>query len=210
MEHNFWHNKWQKQEIGFHLAEVNPLLIQYFPSLSLQTAARVFLPLCGKTKDIHWLLARGYHVVGAELSQIAIDQLFAELALTPQINQLGKLLHYSAKNIDIFVGDIFELSPEVLQPVDAIYDRAALVALPPAMRQQYTTHLMHLTQTAPQLVVSLAYDQNLVDGPPFSVTDQEVHHHYQASYKLQLLSSIDTPDGLKGKYPLTEQVWLLQ
>jgi thiopurine S-methyltransferase len=170
MEHNFWHNKWEKQEIGFHLNEVNPLLIQYFPALSLPAGARVFLPLCGKTKDIHWLLANGYQVAGVELSQIAIDQLFTELSINPQIIQLGNILHYSADHIDIFVGDIFELSPKVLQPVYTIYDRAALVALPIPMRQQYTQHLRHITQNAPQLLISLDYDQSLVDGPPFSVS----------------------------------------
>ena len=106
MKHDFWHQKWQKNEIGFHLATPNPLLVQHVMALKLQQGARVFLPLCGKTVDIAWLLAQGYQVVGAELSAIAINDLFQQLHITPVITQLGDVALYSAANIDLFVGDI--------------------------------------------------------------------------------------------------------
>lgn len=210
MQHDFWHQKWEKNEIGFHLPEANPLLVKHFTTLNLQQDARVFLPLCGKTLDIAWLLAQGYHVVGAELSALAIEDLFNSLNLTPTITKLGSITHYSATNIDMLVGDIFKVTPAMLGNVDAVYDRAALVALPEEMRKTYTAHLMALTQHAPQLLICFEYDQNLHAGPPFSICADEVKQHYQSAYDLTLLASEVMPDGLKGQYPATEQVWRLK
>ena len=153
MDASFWHQKWADNNIAFHNSEANPLLVKHFDDLSLNAGSRVFLPLCGKTLDIGWLLSQGYRVAGAELSAIAITQLFAELGVEPEISELGKLTHYSAPNLDIFVGDIFQLSGKVLGPVDAVYDRAALVALPGEMRARYTTHLLEITNKVPQLLI---------------------------------------------------------
>lgn len=210
MQHDFWHQRWQTNQIGFHLPEANPLLIKHFSTLQLQQHSRVFLPLCGKTMDIHWLLSQGFRVVGAELSQIAIDELFINLQITPTITVIDDIQHYSAPNIDMFVGDILRLTSSMLGKVDAIYDRAALVALPEDMRQQYTAHLMTLTLTSPQLLICFEYDQSIHPGPPFSVQANEVKQLYAHAYELKLLESVEMIDGLKGKYPAVEQVWLLE
>lgn len=210
METTFWQDKWERKDIPFHEKEANPLLVKHFGKLALPKGSRVFLPLCGKTLDIHWLLAQGYRVAGAELSELAIKELFEELHLTPAIKQLGKLQHYSAPNIDIYVGDIFELDAETLGTVDAVYDRAALVALPHDMRNRYTAHLRQITGTAPQLLICYIYDQNTMPGPPFSITNHEVREHYGTSYLLMHLESAAVPGGLKGKTPATENVWLLE
>lgn len=210
MDANFWHRKWEESDISFHQNEVNPLLVQHFKTLSLAKGSRVFLPLCGKTRDIAWLLAHGYAVAGAELSKIAVEQLFAELGMTPNISNLGELVHYSAANIDIFSGDIFHLPSRLLGLVDAVYDRAALVALPLKMRRQYTAHLIHITNKAPQLVICYEYDQAMLDGPPFSISAEEIHQHYSEHYELTLIANTSLPGGLKGKCAAIENVWLLK
>jgi thiopurine S-methyltransferase len=210
MNHDFWHQKWEKNEIGFHLADANPLLVKHLSTLNLKQGARIFLPLCGKTLDIAWLLAQGYRVVGAELSHIAIDDLFKSLSLKPIIRAHGEVSHYSAPNIDIWVGDIFKISPVMLGTVDAVYDRAALVALPEDIRKLYTAQLMTLTNHAPQLLICFEYDQSLHAGPPFSISADEVMQHYQASYELTLLDSAEVVGGLKGQCPATEHVWWLK
>jgi len=210
MDIGFWHQKWEKKEIAFHQNEVNPLLVKYFSELSLAKGSRIFIPLCGKTLDIAWLLTNGYRVAGAELSKIAIEQLFAELGVEPKITSVGKLEHYSATNIDIFVGNIFDLSRNKLDPVDAIYDRAALVALPLEMRKQYTKHLMQITDNAPQLLISYVYNQSAINGPPFSISNEEVNQHYADRYELTLIVSADVSGGMKGKCAAIENVWLLK
>lgn len=209
MQHEFWHNKWQKNEIGFHLPDANPLLVKHFSALQLKQGARVFLPLCGKTLDIAWLLTQGYQVAGAELSALAIDELFKNLNLTPTIAKRGSITHYSAAKIDIFVGDIFNITASILGHIDAVYDRAALVALPLAMRKRYSAHMLTITQAAPQLLVCFEYDQSQMDGPPFCVNADEVRIHYAQQYAIHLLVSAELAGGLKGKLAALEQVWWL-
>jgi thiopurine S-methyltransferase len=110
----------------------------------------------------------------------------------------------------MFVGDVFKVTPAMLGNVDTVYDRAALVALPDDMRKAYTSHLMALTNKAQQLLICFEYDQSVHAGPPFSISADEVKQHYQTAYDLTLLASERLPDGLKGKHPCTEEVWLLK
>jgi thiopurine S-methyltransferase len=210
MDASFWHAKWEKSEIAFHQEEVNPLLLDHFGALSLPVGSRVFVPLCGKTRDILWLLQSGYRVVGAELSRLAVEQLFAEMELAPDVTQAGPLTRFAAEDLDIYVGDIFELSGSELGQVDAVYDRAALVALPEAMRQRYADHLAAITGRARQLLIAYDYDQSLQNGPPFAVGADEVRSLYGTHYEPTLLASVEVAGGLRGKCPATEHVWLLR
>ncbi len=208
MDADFWHQKWQAKQIGFHNAEPNPLLLAHIDKLALAAGSRVFVPLCGKTLDIGWLLAGGYEVVGAELSELAVSELFQELGVVPRIQSVGGFRHYHADGLDVFVGDIFQLDAVTLGRVDAVYDRAALVALPAAMRNSYPRHLMQITRTAPQLLITYDYDQTQIAGPPFSVSVEEVHSHYADAYRITALEHLEVEGGLKG-VPSRETVWLL-
>ena len=209
MHLDFWHQRWQNRQIGFHLPEANPLLTTHFHTLALQPGQRVFVPLCGKTLDIHWLLAQGLQVAGIELNALAVDELFAELGLTPEIRQAGALRHYHAPDIDIFQGDFFALEAAILGKVEAVYDRAALIALPSEMRQRYSQHLIQVTHAAPQLLISFHYDQSLVQGPPFNVDASELTALYDQHYEISLLADNHLPTGLKGQHPAQEKVWRL-
>ncbi len=210
MEASFWHKRWELGEIAFHEGEANRFLVEHFEKLNLPKGSRVFLPLCGKTRDLSWLLANGYQVAGAELSEIAVNELFQELGVKPSIAKVGALSCYSAKDIDVFVGDIFDVTSEKLGPVNAIYDRAALVALPPGIRKRYTAHLVDITKQASQLLIVYEYDQRLIEGPPFSINEDEVKQHYSGIYQLQSVESKGVEGGLKGKVASKETVWLLQ
>lgn len=210
MDADFWHRKWATKEIGFHESQVNPLLVAHLPALQLAPGSRIFVPLCGKTLDIHWLLSQGYRVAGVELSPVAVEELFAELGVTPTVSQTGALTHYQAEGIDLWQGDIFHLSPETLGPVAAIYDRAALVALPADTRPRYAQHLMTLSGTAPQLLICFEYDQSQMSGPPFSIPAGLVSDYYTPNYQAVSLAEVDVPGGFKGRLPAREQVWWLQ
>ncbi|NGP88457.1 thiopurine S-methyltransferase [Fodinibius halophilus] len=210
MKKRFWHQRWETNHIAFHKSNANLLLVTHFNKLSLAKGQRVFVPLCGKTVDISWLLEKGYHVAGIELSQLAVKQLFEELKMKPAISTVGDIERYSAKHIDIFVGDIFDLTGKILGRVDAIYNRAALVALPKKMQNRYTAHLINITNNAPQLLICYEYDQQLMEGPPFSISSDEIDQHYADSYEITLLVRSNVPGGLKGKCAAEEQVWLLK
>lgn len=208
MKHEFWHDKWQKNEIGFHLNQPHSLLVKYIDSLNLEKNNRIFLPLCGKSLDIHWLLAQGYHLIGIDLSPIAIEELMAELAIPFTERKLEKLTHYHHPKIDLFVGDFFELTSSNIGKIDAIYDRAALVALPEEMRTDYAQHLMQISNQATQLLISFEYDQSVMAGPPFSISPQQLKDYYSKQYQLQLLDS--QTELLKGKVDAEEKIWLLK
>jgi thiopurine S-methyltransferase len=210
MEASFWHQKWERGEIHFHESEGNALLKEHVEKLNLVKGNRVFLPLCGKTRDIAWLLAGGYRVAGAELSELAIIDLFKELGAEPEISKVGNMIRYSATDIDMFVGDIFDLAAEHLGPIDATYDRAALVALPAGPRAQYSSHLINITNSAPQLLITFEYNQQEMDGPPFSVNADETRLHYGLAYQLTPVERKNVEGGLKGKVAALEIVWLLQ
>lgn len=206
MQADFWHERWKTNAIGFHLEAVNPLLVAFIDTLNLTPNQRIFLPLCGKTHDIAWLLAQGYRVVGNELSKVAVTQLFDELGVEPNISKHGRLRLYSAKNLAIWLGDFFDLTASLLGKVDAVYDRAALVALPLDMRQEYTGHLRIISQTAPQLLICSYYAQAQRDGPPFSISDEEVSAHYSLHYRIKNLYKEPRDDDSGA----TKNVWLLR
>lgn len=214
MQAQFWHDVWNQNEQGFHEEEANPLLTQHFKQLNLNKGSRIFLPLCGKTTSIPWLLSFGHSVVGVELSKTAIDQLFADLEITPCVTEHENILHYQAENIDMYVGDFFALTD--IGTVDAVYDRGSLVALPLEMRLRYAKQLISLSDNAPQLVVTYEYNQNIMQGPPFSISPEELNQHYAASYQLKKLGSLDANDLMQRveekdaeHNSITENIWLL-
>lgn len=196
MEHDFWHDKWENNQIGFHLNYVHPILKRHLALFQIPQHGSIFVPLCGKTQDIRFLLERGYHVVAVELSEMAVQQIFEEMALQPRISdwQQGKL--YQTDALRIFVGDFFalsekELSADAAATVSLVYDRAALVALPEAMRRDYAQHITQITAGCPQLLITLDYDQSVAAGPPFAVTETEVNTLYAQQHSIELLEQAD-------------------
>lgn len=191
MEQKFWKQKWAAHELGFHLPFVHPILRRSLPRFNLARGARVFLPLCGKTLDIGYLLSEGYEVVGIELSDIAVKGLFEGLDVQPDISEWRGGQCWRHDGLTVFLGDFFTLAPADVGKVDLIYDRAALVALPAAMRERYAAHLPELTGTAPQLLINFDYDQAQMDGPPFSIPTASLEKLYALRYELQELSRKD-------------------
>lgn len=207
MEAEFWHRRWETNAIGFHEATANPLLVAHFGVLGVPMGGRVFLPLCGKTLSIGWLLSRGYEVVGAELSELAVGQLFAGLGMTPETSETGRLKRYRGSGLDVLVGDIFDVDRAMLGPVDAVFDRAALVALPAEVRGRYAVHVADIAAGAPQLVLGYEYDQSLMNGPPFSVTGEEIRQHYEGAYEVIALADEILDGGIRQAGSVRETVW---
>lgn len=209
MEHAFWQQRWRENRIAFHEAEPNPLLTQNYDQLKLSAGNGVFVPLCGKSFDLDWLLAKGLKVVGAELNEGAVHEVFERLRLTPDITQIGALKRYSAEELTVFVGDFFKLQASDIGPVDAVYDRAALVAMPDSMRADYAQHLMAITGKARQLLISFDYDQSQMSGPPFSVPGTTIATYYDDTFKRELISDTAIAGQLSQRCSGQEQVWLL-
>ena len=192
MQPKFWQERWARNQIGFHLPEVNPYLQRHWPQLALAQGAQVLVPLCGKSLDLMWLASHGLRVMGVELSEQAVEAFFSEQNLVPRITRRGAFTVYQADLIEVWCGDFFALDAEALADCTGLYDRAALIALPPLMRAQYAEHLNHLLRSGCQgLLVTLDYDQTQKAGPPFAVTDDEVKVLFGAEWTLGVLEEQD-------------------
>ncbi|OUJ12838.1 thiopurine S-methyltransferase [Acetobacter okinawensis] len=210
MDAEFWLAKWKRNETGFHALHPHPALVTYFSGLCAVRGGCVFVPLCGKSLDIHWLLKNNYRVIGVELSHLAVEQLFAELGIHPVISHLpAGVVVFEGVNIRVFVADIFALTPDMLGPVDIVYDRAALVALPAPMAARYARHLTQLTKCADQFLVCVEYDQERLSGPPFAVMAQDVERYYAQDYTIASIDRSPVANGIKGKEPGYEHIWFL-
>ncbi|AZE71976.1 Thiopurine S-methyltransferase [Pseudomonas synxantha] len=175
MDAKFWQERWATNQIGFHQVEVNPYLQQHWSTLGLAAGSKVFVPLCGKSLDMMWLAERGHRVMGVEVSEQAVEAFFSEQALTPQIDQRGVFKVYHKGLIEVWCGDFFALDAGAVADCKALYDRAALIAMPQQMRPQYTEHLNRLLARGCEgLLIAVDYDQAQRAGPPFSVPDEEV------------------------------------
>jgi thiopurine S-methyltransferase len=175
MDARIWQERWATNQIGFHQTDVNPYLQRHWSTLALIDGARVFVPLCGKSLDMKWLADRGHRVMGVEVSDKAVEAFFSEQGLTPQIDQRGVFKVYQAGLIEVWCGDFFALDASAVADCAALYDRAALIALPQPMRSRYTEHLdTLLTPVCEGLLITVDYDQAQRAGPPFAVPDEEV------------------------------------
>ncbi|WP_298188239.1 thiopurine S-methyltransferase [uncultured Pseudomonas sp.] len=216
MHAEFWQARWSRSEIGFHLSEVNPYLQRYWPALELAQGAQVLVPLCGKSVDMAWLAGQGYQVIGIELAQRAVEDFFAEHGLEPQISQDGVFQVYRAGAVTIYCGDLFALEPRHVAQCSALYDRAALIALPEAMRERYVARLAELLPGSIQaLLVALDYDQGQMDGPPFAVNEAQVQRLLARHWQIELLEECDVLGQnwrflQRGLSRLDERVYRLQ
>ncbi|MCL1633179.1 thiopurine S-methyltransferase [Luteimonas sp. SX5] len=192
MEADFWQQRWRDGQIGFHQDRVTPLLEQYWDALALPSGSRVFVPLAGKSLDMLWLAARGHRVLGVELSRIAVEQFFGEHRLQPQIHETRFGKHYVAGEIELILGDAFALDTDALAACAGVYDRAALIALPADMRKRYVADLYaRLPAGCHGLLITLEYPQHEKQGPPFSVTEDEVRALYQPDWGVETLERRD-------------------
>lgn len=189
---DFWLERWQKGDIGFHQAEGNDLLPRNWPALHLAPGTAVFVPLCGKSQDMVWLAGNGHRVIGVELSPLAVDDFFREQGLEADTRSAGPFVVRTAGPFTIWCGDMFELPAEALSDVAAVYDRAALVALPPSLQQRYAKKLADaVPASAPILLVSLAYPDGQISGPPFSTPFEQVSALFGGTHEIRVTDSRD-------------------
>ena len=219
MDSKFWQQRWQDGRIGFHKSNVNPQLTEYFSELAVPISGQVLVPLCGKSVDMVWLAHAGYDVVGVELVETAVQAFFAEQKVIPTITEFTSatvnaiLKRYqgqlAGQTITLWAADIFAISAIDIGEINAVYDRAALIALPATMRTDYSAQIVKLSNHAPQLLITLNYDQSKKDGPPFSISQQQLQQYYDTDYKIIELENQSSTLNSASELAVTEQVWLL-
>lgn len=225
MHHSYWHQRWQERQIGFHLDEINSYLSKYWPHLELPEQSRVFVPFCGKTHDLRYFHEQGYRVIGNELSTLAVQDFYTEQQLNASKTiistknndpQQTEMTLWQSPEVDIICGDFFALTKDQVTDIEAVYDRAALVALPPEMREKYVQKMLSLLpDKVSMLLLTLDYDESEKQGPPFSVTEEEVQRLYQDHFDIQCLEVADiseeqrSPRSQNMSY-FNERVFLLK
>jgi thiopurine S-methyltransferase len=226
MEIEFWEQRWNNNQIGFHQDSINPYLTFFYgekgPSAETRNNLKVFVPLCGKSRDMLWLAQNGYQVFGAECSETAVTAFFEENSLNYRSaqNEYGALYQSPAVEnghaaIEIFQGDFFALDANDIEGITDVYDRASLIALPADMRADYASRMAELLATGTRvLLVTMTYDQAEMNGPPFSVTEDHVMALYQDNFDIQKLcfkDIIEDEAGFqqRGLSSLTETVYKL-
>ena len=183
MEPGFWRDRWAEGKIGFHEGHPNVFLTKHLAALP---GTRILVPLCGKTEDMAYLAAHGKRVIGVELVEDAVAAFFAEHEITPKVTTFGDLRLYNADDITIIAGDWFSVTAELVGTVDAIYDRAALIALPLDLRAKYVAQLRTLVTLGTRgLLITCDYDASKFTAPPHPVPDAEVRALYDAAELLE-------------------------
>jgi thiopurine S-methyltransferase len=192
MQPQFWHDRWQTGQIGFHLPTVHPFLSKYWRSLPIATAGRVLVPLCGKSLDLLWLRDAGYSVVGVELSTIAVEAFCMENGVPARRRILDGFDSYESPNLQLLRGDFFATTAELLGPISAIYDRAALISWAPELRAGYVAHLTQLIAPGtPILLITMEYPQEHMSGPPFSVSRNDIETLCSSQFAIEELERQD-------------------
>lgn len=205
MQPEFWIKKWEGGTQGFNQTVATPLLVKHFSALELGDNSSIFVPLCGKSIDMIWLVKQGYNVVGCELVEPVVQSFFSEQKIEVIVTThptKANLKCYQGQldgqDIRIWSGNIFDLSADDIGHIDGVYDRAALVALPDnessALRQQYAEHVIKLTNKAPQLLITLALsDENesiydKIPGPPFFIPKPTLLSYFDQDYSVVLIA----------------------
>lgn len=211
MQQDFWLQCWRQNQLGWQQDDAHPLL-RSAPSDWLN-ASPVFVPLCGKSPDLLFL-AQQAPVVGAELSEIACRDFFTENHMLATCSEAGAFVCYSAGNIRLWQGDFFALQPKQVTDCQRIYDRAALIALPASMRQDYVHQLRALIPTADMLLLSLEYPAEEKNGPPFSVPTEEIFRLFSFAQVTKLQQHDLTGQGFARRRfdttSLTETSWRIR
>ncbi len=216
MEASFWHQRWKEGQIGFHQQQVNPFLQKWLAKLELQQGDEVFVPLCGKSLDMLWLLEQGYRVIGVELSELALSDFARENQVDFVTEEDDLFKYYQHKDIQLLCGNFFHIQAQQLAKVKAVFDRASFIAFPPKMRQDYVEHMAKiLPDNCKVLLVTMEYPQGMIPGPPFSIQEEEIYLCYGSDFQIELLqTSVNPAMGKRlteqGKGEVIEKAWLLQ
>lgn len=193
MEPEFWRARWSEGRIGFHEGHPNALLARHVGVFG--SGRRVLVPLCGKSEDLAFLAAQGHEVVGIELVESAVRDFFREHGIDPEVSASGPFVRYRAPGLTLLVGDIFDATPERVGPVDALYDRAALVALPSPLRERYARHLRGLLAPGSTgLVITVEIEAEGYQGPPFPISQASLQALYEG-LEVRSLEASAAEDG---------------
>ena len=184
-DNHLWLKLWRDRLTDFHQLKVNKFLAAFWPNIDLLKGSRVFVPLCGKSLDMTWLVKQGLDVIGVEISPVAVKAFFHENGLKPMKRRVGKFTLWKHGHISILCGDYFSLKGSDLGRIDIVYDRAALTALPEDIRKHYVAHLQLIAPQAGIFLLTVEDIEGAFYGQGPSV-DEEIKSLYSEEFSIKL------------------------
>ena len=180
------------------MSEVYPGLTEFWPKLSLKQNSTVLVPLCGKSLDMLWLAEQGFHVVGIEASSKALEQFMEKSGQQFSRTHSHGYTVFKSPKIELWQGNFMNFPEHALHSIDAIYDKAAIVALPPEMRNRYASKLLNLGNRSMEIFLqSFEYEQTEMHGPPFSVDENEIHTHFSHRFDITIMNERSMLEDVK-------------
>ena len=192
MKHEFWAERWSEGLIGFNQSEVNAHLRTHWPSLELDSSARILVPLCGKSIDLLWLREQGHAVVGVEFVEQAIHDFFSDHAIPYEPTALGWRATDNGPPLTLVRHDFMTLQPQQIGRFDAVYDRASVVALPPDLQFDFGRAMGVLLQPkCVGILLSFEYPPEQRQGPPFATDRNRLREILGTNVEIELIDRHD-------------------
>jgi len=208
----YWQKRWEENQIGFHRPQINPYLLNHIEKMTGQklTAEPIgdtaqflenskktwFVPLCGKTVDIPYLLSQGFRVFGLEAAKLAIEALDQEHSLSLVYNEDTKLFTGADGLLQIYMGDLFSCPIEKFGPFDYVWDRGSFIAVEYPFRSSYVEMMQRALKKSDgswynykYLMDSVQYDKSKFGGPPRSVDAADIEEFYKPWCSVELVES---------------------
>mmetsp|Transcript_24028 Transcript_24028/g.54645 ORF Transcript_24028/g.54645 Transcript_24028/m.54645 type:complete len:233 (-) Transcript_24028:108-806(-) len=177
---------WHKDDVHHILKKNLPHLLSFAPR-----PPRIFVPLCGKTKDMAYLasLESVGGVVGLDGVEKALSEFAKEnpdLAIDMDAGEdVGPFVKYGGKKISLIQADFFEIDATILGGrVDVVWDRASVVAIRPELREKYVEKLGSILKPGGVALFATldrraGTEEGRADGPPFSVDLMEMRRLFE-------------------------------
>jgi len=205
----YWQARWATGQSQWHSDQPHKYLVKYLDELKGgQDKIRIFLPMCGKAGDLMWLYNQGHTVLGVEGVPFVVDQFFRESKLEHDKAPLENGINgwrYKSKDgrMTILACDFFQLTPNMLGPIDAVYDRGALEAINPTDRVNYVTVMKSLLGQEFRYVLNgYEYDDTIFQGPPRNLPRDEVLTLFKEFCDVDILEEADADKASSDRFQL--------
>nr|XP_039260200.1 probable thiopurine S-methyltransferase [Styela clava] len=192
--------------------QASPMLRKHIKSL-LPNAIRkrIFLPLCGKSPDIKWLIDEGYEVVGLECSEHAILEFFEENSVEFEKSVSTKdhsFRVYTGKtaNVVIYEGDYFKFNSDIAGGLfDAVWDSASLNTIELASRKPYVEIMRSVLDKQAKYMLSAMYfgEKRTWINNPFDITDADMTELFGEYFTWDKVDEDDSEWGLERIFLIT-------
>lgn len=189
----YWANRHKCHATQWHIDEVHPHLLKYLSQLTQQSwekpgvekKLKFFVPLCGKTKDIPFLVNLGFQVFGVEAVHSVVEELTQENNLELEFDDSRLLYHNKENTLQIYCGDFFKCPIEQYGPFDCVWDRNSFIALDYSFRPAYLEVMKRSVGYGSKhdfryLLQSVKYQKAKTTGPPRAVYEEDIDSFFRS------------------------------